>query len=232
MLRLKCVKALVVSVLALLVALPASAQAHYVPHISVGVRGGVTMAKQDISPSVPQGWKLGSTGAVQIRYAEERHVGVIAELGWVQRGWKEDFEESPLQYSRTLTFINLPILTHISFGGKRFKAIINLGPEFCYMIGESKSANFDYNNLESVTDWPERQRHTEQLAMDVKNKFDYGITAGVGCEYYLSPRRSITLEARYYFGLGNVFPSSKADTFSASRSTSIEISVGYNFRLQ
>ena len=47
-----------------------------------------------------------STGAVQIRYAEERHVGVIAELGWVQRGWTEDFEESPLQYSRTLTFIN------------------------------------------------------------------------------------------------------------------------------
>ena len=218
--------------LAVVAVLPASAQSHYVPHISWGVRGGVTMAKQDISPSVPQGWKLGSTGAVQIRYAEERHVGILAELGWVQRGWKEDFEESPLQYSRTLTFINLPILTHISFGGKRFKAIINLGPELSYMISESKSANFDYNNLESVTDWPERQRQTEQLAMEVKNKFDYGITAGVGCEYYLSPRRSITLEARYYFGLGNIFPSSKADTFSASRSTSIEISVGYNFRLQ
>ena len=68
--------------------------------------------------------------------------------------------------------------------------------------------------------------------MDISSRFDYGITAGVGCEYYLSPRRSITLEARYYFGLGNIFPSSKADTFSASRSTSIEISVGYNFRLQ
>lgn len=55
-----------------------------------------------------------------------------------------------------------------------------------------------------------------------QNKFDYGITAGAGIEFYLRPRHSIVLEARYYFGLGNIFPSTKADYFSASRASAIK----------
>ncbi|MDE7466964.1 MAG: PorT family protein, partial [Muribaculaceae bacterium] len=63
-------------------------------------------------------------------------------------------------------------------------------------------------------------------------KFDYGITGGIGGEFYISPRNSITLEARYYFGLGNLFNSSKSDVFSASRCSTIQFSAGYNFRLK
>lgn len=208
------------------------AQTHYVPRISIGGRAGVSLGRLDLSPSVPQGWLLGSTGAVTFRYTEEKLFGLVAELGWVQRGWKENFEESPLSYSRSLTYINLPVMTQIIFGGKRAKCFINLGPELSYMLSSSISANFDYNNLSSVTGWPERPRQTEQLAMPVANRFDYGITAGIGGEFYLRPRHSVTLEARYYFGLGNIFHSSKADTFSASRCTSIEVCLGYNFRLK
>jgi len=209
-----------------------SAQTHYKAHMSFGVRGGVTLARQDLSPSVPQSWSMGSTGAVTFRYAEEKLFGLIAEIGWAQRGWKEDFEESPLQYSRKFTYINVPVMTQIIFGGRRAKCFINLGPEFSYMIGESISANFNYKDLSTVTDWPERQRMTEQLGMEIANKFDYGITAGIGFEFYVQPQHSITLEGRYYFGLGNIFKASKADTFSASRCTSIEVCLGYNFRIR
>ena len=73
---------------------------------------------------------------------------------------------------------------------------------------------------------------TEQMITAVKNKFDYGITGGIGFEFYISPRNSISVEGRYYFGLGNIFPAAKADTFSASRNTSIELILGYNFRLK
>ena len=83
-----------------------------------------------------------------------------------------------------------------------------------------------------MSGWPERPRQTAQLDMAVSNKFDYGIAGGIGGEFYVQPRHSITLEVRYYFGLGNIFPSSKADHFSASRCTSIEATVGYNFRLK
>lgn len=227
--RIRCAA---VGVVLLLGAATLSAQTHYQPHIWIGGRAGVSMAKIDLSPSVPQGWLMGSTGAVTFRFSEEKLFGVVAELGWATRGWKENFEEAPLSYSRSLTYINLPIMTQINFGSNRCKCFINLGPEFGYMLTSSISANFDYNDLSSVTTWPERERMKEQLAMPISNKFDYGITAGVGGEFYVVPRHSVSLEVRYYFGLGNVFPSTKADTFSASRCTSLELTLGYNFLLK
>lgn len=210
----------------------AVAQTHYRPHVSVGFHAGTNFSRVEFSPAVRETFTQGTCGAVSVSYAEEKIFGLIVELGWANRGWKEDFEESPLRYTHNLTYINLPILTNISFGTRRFKTFINLGPVFGYMIGDRITANFDYKNLGSVTDWPERRRQTEQLGMAVKNKFDYGITGGLGFEFYVSPRNSVTLEGRYYFGLGNIFPSSKADVFSASRCTSIDVAVGYKFRLR
>ncbi len=213
-------------------AAPVAAQTHYKPHISVGVKGGMSMAEMSFSPSVKQTWNNGSTGAVTIRYTEEKLFGLIAELGWSQRGWKEDFEDSPCSYSRSLTYLQLPLLTHIYFGSPRFKCFVNLGPEFSYMISDKISSNFDYRDPLNAEGFPTKARMTEQMSMEVANKFDYGITGGIGVEFYVSPRNSITLEGRYYFGLGNIYPSAKADTFSASRNTAIEITVGYNFRLK
>ncbi len=211
----------------------ASAETHYKPRITIGGRAGVSMGQMAFSPSVKQSWQQGTTGAVTFKYVEEKLFGLIAEFGWVQRGWKENFEEeTPCEYSRTLTYLQLPLLTHIYFGKPRFKFFFNLGPEFSYMIGDKISANFDYSDPFNVEGFPKKPRMTEQMSMDVKNKFDYGITAGFGMEYYLTPRNSVTLEGRFYYGLGNIYPAAKADTFSASRVTSIEVTVGYNFRLR
>lgn len=224
-------KSLAVMVLALCT-MSGAAQTHYLPHISVGGRAGVTLSSVDISPSVPQSMLMGATGAVTFRYSEEKLFGLVAELGFAQRGWKEKFEDSPLEYSRRLTYMTLPVMTQIIFGGRRMKCFINLGPEVSYMLGESIKSNFDYHNPTAAPGWPEVPRQTAQMTMPVKNKFDYGITGGIGAEFYVQPRHSITLEVRYYFGLGNVFPSSKSDTFSASRCTSIEATLGYYFRLK
>ncbi len=220
-------------VAAILVLTPAiNAQTHYKPHLSVGFKGGMTMSEMSFSPSVKQSFNNGTTGAVTFRYTEEKLFGLIAEIGWAQRGWKEKFEDSPCQYSRSLTYLKLPLLTHIYFGSPRFKCFVNLGPEFDFMISENISSNFDYRDPLKAEGFPSEARMTQQMAMDIKNKFDYGITGGVGIEFYLTPRNSVTLEGRYYFGLGNIFPAAKADTFSASRNTSIEITLGYNFRLK
>lgn len=208
----------------------ASAQNHYKPHVSIGGRTGVSLSEMSFSPSVKQSWLMGTAGAVTFRYTEERLFGVIVEFGWSQRGWKENFEEAPISYSRSLTYLRLPILTQIIFGSRRFKTFINLGPEFGYMLGSSISSDFDHKNPLSDSRFPSN-RMTEQLYTPVTGKFDYGIEAGVGFEFYVQPRHSILVEGRFYYGLGNIFPSSKADTFGASRNMSIEVTLGYNFRL-
>lgn len=209
------------------------AETHYRPHISVGGRAGVSLSQMSFSPGVNQSWLMGTAGAVSFRYSEERIFGLIAEFGWEQRGWKEDFKEANdrLNYSRAFTYLRLPIMTHIYFGGRRFKGFVNLGPEFSYMIGDKISSNFDYEHPGSVEGFP-ANRMVSQMSMDVSNKFDYGIVGGIGAEFYVQPRHSLVFEARLYYGLGNIYPAKKADVFSASRAMTIEVTLGYNFRLR
>jgi len=210
----------------------AEAQRYYSPNVSIGGKGGVTISKMSFSPGVRQSMTTGMMAGVTFRYTEERNFGLIAELNIEQRGWKEDFQELDFQYSRTLTYIQLPILTHIYFGSRKFKGFFNLGPEVSFMLAESTSANFNYADINSVQGFPTSNRMTEQLATPVKNKFDYGISAGAGMEFFINRRNSVLVEARLYYGLGNIFPATKADTFSASRAMSVQVTAGYFFRLK
>lgn len=100
------------------------------------------------------------------------------------------------------------------------------------MLSSGITSNFDYTDPESVDGFPVSNRHLNQMKMDIKNRVDYGIVGGGGIEIRFHDRHSLMLEGRYYFGLGNIFPSAKKDEFSASRVTSVEISLAYMFRLK
>lgn len=210
------------------------AQTHYVPHMSVGVRGGVDMSNVSFSPKVKQSMLMGANFGFAFTYAEERHVGLRAELNFAQRGWKENFEDynDRFAYSRTLNYVTLPVMTHIFFGGRHVKCLFNLGPEFAFLISDTRKANFDYNNPAAVEGFPLQNRYVDQMGMKIKNRFDYGITAGVGVEFTVNRHHSIQLEARYYFGLGNIYSATKRDEFGASRNTTISSSIGYFFRFK
>ena len=209
------------------------AQKLYEPHIHIGAKGGATFSSIFFSPEVKQSMTAGFTGGVAFRYAEERHVGLLAELNIVQRGWQESFEDGEsFEYKRSLTYLQLPLMTHIFFGNQRMRYFINLGPEISYMIGSKINSNFDYNNVNSVPNFPLKYRMTDQMGMDIENRFDYGISGGLGLECRLNRTNSLALEGRYYFGLGNIFPSSKKDIFDASRHSSIMVTLGYYYRLK
>lgn len=208
-----------------------NAQRRYEPNVSIGGKAGVTLSRLSFSPSVPQGMIMGYMGGISFRYMEEKHVGVIVELNVEQRGWKEKFENTDFQFQRRFTYIQLPMMTHAFFGNQVIKGFFNIGPEIGVMIGDKSTANFDISKTSSITNFP-TDRRTEQYAMKVNSKFDYGISAGLGMEYLHKKKNSILLEGRFYYGLGNVFSSSKGDVFSASNSMSIMISLGYMYRIK
>lgn len=210
----------------------ALAQKHYESNITVGGKAGMSLSRMSFSPSVPQTMLNGVMAGVKLRYVEERNFGVIVEFNLEQRGWKETFEGTSYQYNRRLTYLQMPFLTHIYFGSTKFRCFFNAGPELGYMIASSTSSNFDVNNFKNLTDFPHVNRSTEQFAMDIKNRFDYGISAGLGMECFVKRNHSVELEGRLYYGLGNIFGASKSDVFAASRGMSIQIALGYNFRLR
>lgn len=213
--------------------LTASAQYVYSPNLAFGAKAGATLSMMTFTPDVTQSFLPGYIFGATVRYTEQNHFGLIGEINIEQRGWKEDFEENSdrFSYSHTLTYIQIPLLTHIYFGSPRCKFFVNLGPEFSYLLGEKIKANFDYSDVASIPDFPRGYRTNEQLGMKITNRFDYGISGGLGVEI-ISRRNSFMLEGRFYYGLGNIFPSAKRDFFSASRGMSIQLTLGYMFRVK
>lgn len=205
------------------------AQTHYTSNISIGVKGGADLSRVSFTPSVKQSFALGMNGGVTFRYIEENHFGLIAEVNFEQRGWSENFEEYPYEYTRTLNYVQIPFLAHIYFG-RRGKFFFNAGPEIGFLLGESTSANFDYNNVSQIPNFPLRTTYQYQLAAE--NKVDYGISAGLGGEFNLNRRNSIYIEGRFYYGLGNVLRSGRTEKFRGSNSMSVMASIGYWFRVK
>ena len=160
---------------------------------------------------------------------EENHFGFIVELNFEQRGWKEDFEKRPFSYSRTVNYLQLPFLAHIYFG-RRGRFFINAGPSVSVALGESTRSNFNYADVGSVEGFPNRV--TYQYGMRVENRFDYGISGGIGGEFSINRRNALYLEARYYFGLGSMLRSGRTEHFRGSNPMSISISAGYWFRVK
>ena len=56
-----------------------------------GAKGGVTFSQLSISPSIKQSMEMGYLGGVSMRYIEERFFGIVLELNYAEKGWKEKF---------------------------------------------------------------------------------------------------------------------------------------------
>ena len=128
--RLSAAGLLAVSALAC-VAPSASAQSHYSSRVYLGAHGGIDLSRVTFTPGVSQSFLLGGNAGLNFRYIEEKHFGFIVEANWEQRGWKEDFEDLPYSYSRTVNYIQIPFLAHIYFGNRgKFFISGGIGGEF------------------------------------------------------------------------------------------------------
>lgn len=189
------------------------------PQLKIGVGAGPVFATLDFDPSVPQTTNQGFSAGVSARYISEKHLGIGAELNYTQRGWTEDFSETTYpehSYSRTLNYIELPILTHIYFGNK-VRFILNLGPQISYMFSDSSKMN---EELSSHIDAVLAKDPNFPIGIQYKSldsNFDYGLLGGLGIEFDTGVG-SFNLEGRYYFGLGDSFDNSRSSSSNFSRS--------------
>ena len=208
-----------------------SAQTHYSSNVAIGGKAGVDFSRIFFNPSVKQKMDMGMNAGVMVRYIEENHFGLIGELNFAQRGWAENFEEAPYNYSRKLDYIDLCFLAHIFFG-RRARFFFNAGPQVGYYLGEHITANFNPEDIAHLPDFPNVNRINYQLTEPITIKVDYGISAGMGCEFNINRRNSISLEGRFYFGLANIFSTKRGDNFNASNQMTVSASIGYWFRVK
>ena len=197
----------------------AVAQKKFQQELSVGASFGTTFSTVSFSPTkVQQKMKLGYTGGVTLRWVTEKNLGLQAELNFAQQGWNEMFEDQPeYKYSRTINYLELPILTHIYFGNKNFRFFINLGPKIGYALGEKTD-----ENLNGASPNTENTQHD----MAIEKKFDWGLCGGPGIEIRTGIG-SFLLEGRYYYALGDIFYSRQEDYFSKSASQVFSAKISY-----
>ena len=195
----------------------------FVPEWSYGVNGGLTFSKVGFnsSVSVPQELLRQFSGGVSVRYISEKHFGIQVELNYSQRGWKELTDTVHLnKYSRSLAYLELPFMTHIYFSlDKRVRLIFNLGPQVGYYIGEKE--------IEREINDPDRDNSYYDIS--VQQSFDYGLKGTMGLEFRTKAGAFI-LDGRYYFGLSDVFNSTKSDLFQASPNKVVGVNLTYFFR--
>lgn len=211
---------------------------------SVGVTGGCVLSNVGFTPTVNQALHNGVIGGFMARYKSEKYFSTICsiqmEVNYAQTGWKEEILDAndkpvvnkvtnmPEEYSRTLNYIQVPLLAHLAWGReyKGLQFFVNLGPQFGYMLSESTSSNFDFatRNMDDRTN-----PVVAQDTMAVEHKFDYGIAAGVGLEFSLPKLGHFQVEARYYYGLANIYGSTKRDYFAKSNRGDIVIKASYLF---
>ncbi len=185
----------------------------------LGGGGGVVFSSIDFMPSVEQADKMGFLGGVSLKYVTEKHLGLIAELNYVQKGWSEQFDpESEFAYGRTLNYLELPFLTHIYFGDKT-RFIINAGPKISYLLGEQhqmSSALADDLAARREAN-PDAPIGVQYSGMDEMKRVDYGLIGGMGIGLKTA-MGDLDLEGRYYFGLADLFTNRRSENAYFSRS--------------
>lgn len=237
----------IIAVVVLSICSLTTAQAQIGEHRSdfaIGVNGGYVLSKVGFTPTVQQKQHGGITGGLSLRYVCEKYFkticSVYAEVNYAKVGWTEDILDiennavlisgtgEALKYQRDITYIQIPVFAHLAWGREErgFNFFVNLGPQIGIYLNESTTTNFDET---TPTENDRVSNITAQYDMPVEKKLDYGIAAGAGMEYSIPKVGHFLLEGRYYYGLGNIYGSSKKDYFGKSNFGQIVVKASYLF---
>ncbi|SFK26496.1 Outer membrane protein beta-barrel domain-containing protein [Porphyromonadaceae bacterium KH3CP3RA] len=200
----------------------------------IGAGGGPLFSKVDFVPAVPLAFKQGVFGGISAKYISEKNLGLVVEVNYAQRGWKEEFDPaSDFSYSRTLNYVEIPFMTHI-YAGEKTRFILNLGPQISLLVGDSqKMSQALAEDLEARrAEDPELRIGMQYEGIYELKRIDYGLVGGIGMELKTGIG-DFDLEGRYYFGLGDIFTSRRSEEayFSRSASRVIEAKLTYYIKV-
>ena len=199
-------------ILLLFLPLPGKAEKKpFNPDLRIGVSGGVNLSKISFHPVIDkEKFAVGYNGGITARWTTERYFGLQGEVNYSVRGWIREFIQQKhidggYEYSRGINYIEVPLMTHVYFGNN-VRGFINIGPKISFYLNENEHCNFRDDLKENVIDSISAYRFFAEVGRPVQKKIDWGICGGGGLEVR-TRTGSYIVEARYYFGLGNIFDS-------------------------
>jgi len=105
-------------------------------------------------------------------YNFTRWIGIKAEVGMTPMGQKYYNHDDIPSITRDvkLSYITVPVMAHISFGGKVFRFYANLGPQFAFLTKATQSYLKDGNPLPKFYN-PEIKDSIDVSKTDIKDRY-------------------------------------------------------------
>ena len=197
--------------------------------LAVGINGGFVMNRVTFNPAVKQSFKNGLTMGVTARYTCEKYFSMLcafqAEINYLQAGWKENPNSEEAPYQRNIHYVQMPLFANLGFGRERggVKGFLVIGPQLGYCIGESVREGARFLTPQVLVG------DLTQHDLKVQKKFEYGIAGGLGMDVSTKKGHHFIIEGRYFFGLSDIFSSTKKDPFGRSANSTISAKVSYLF---
>lgn len=199
--------------------------------LAVGVNGGYVLNKVSFNPTIKQTFHGGMTTGIALRYTCEKYFNMLcavqAEVNYAQMGWTENIETSDDTYSRTVNYMQVPLLARLGFGRETRGAMgyVVLGPQLGFYLSDKDKRGGEWSDA-TLSKRPNLV--IQQYDLPIQRTFEYGITGGAGLEVNTRAGHFM-LEGRYFFALSDMFKNGKAEPFGRSANGAIVAKVTYMF---
>lgn len=158
----------------------------------------------------------GFVAGLALQYRFNDWLAIQADPSYIRKGYelrRDHFFDGVYQYNLN-GYLQLPLMAHFSFGGKKLRGFVNAGGYGAYWIS-GRVKGVMGNVLGSSPDTPDNEQasdyfldntayhYDEKYAFDSRRdrRMEWGLVAGGGVEYQLHQRFRFFAEARYYYSL-------------------------------
>jgi hypothetical protein len=193
----------------------------------LGLEGGPNLSTVSItSPLFEANTKptiFGSGGFI-FQYNFKNFLSIKTGLSYQRKGFQ--FPESSLVSANgdfvgtgrtvySLDYMTLPILVKASFG-KKVQFFVNAGPYVGFLLGKTERVNITTNDSEQIS---------KNKDMTGLNRWDFGVSGGIGIAIPIRTYWVISVEARNYTGLMDIAESNNVKWLT--NTTDLRIGVAY-----
>jgi hypothetical protein len=164
--------------------------------------------------SFKDGWRFGGNGGLVFRYAGHKYCGLQVELNYVHRGWGEH-NDTIGTYSRSLHYIEIPLLMHLHFGSDKCRWFLNLGPQIGYCIKDEGNHGTLVNGTDAAQYKP------------LDRPVDWGVLVGTGILIPTKKAGTYHMEVRFDYSFGGLYSTNLTDHFNAACPMDVSFNLGW-----
>ena len=151
-------------------------------------------------------------------YFSEPGKGVQMELNYSKRGYTQQTNSTDL-YSKQLSYIEFPFLSHFDFNLRKINFAFTLGPTISYIIN-TQEATFNKSTNQAK----------EYIKVANENKMEAGLCLGLGVNMPIT-KGIIQIESRLNHGIGNLFSGDNNNDITTSQYQVYTLKIAYLFKL-